>query len=104
MDAKRTIKRKDLFKMLGTFESVRNCPSRNGENQAPNQFEIFYENGRAFQSYSTLIAVRMSGQWYFTDSHDYSVTTSGHCKRFCGYTTQERRKGLKDGTFILITD
>ena len=104
MEAKNTITKKQLFEMLGAFKSVRNCPSRNGESQAPNQFELFFENGRVFQSYSSLVAARVNGRWYFTENHDYSVTTSGHCGRWCGYNTKERRKGLKDGQFTFITD
>jgi hypothetical protein len=62
------------------------------------------ENGRAFQSYDSLIAVRYNGNLYLTEDHDYSNTTSKYATEWTGYTTQERRQGLKDGRFILITD
>lgn len=98
------ISKAELMKQLGNFVSVQNTEARNGYNQASNQFEIRFENGTAFQSYRTLIAVRMKGQLYLSDSHDYSRTTSSHCTRWTGYTTQERRKGLNTGEFTLISD
>jgi hypothetical protein len=104
MAEKRTITMDELTKKLGKFISVENTPSRNGYNNAPNQFEIRFENGRVFQSYSTLIAARVCGELYLTDSHDYSNTTSAHTTRWTGYTTAERRAGLKDGRFINIID
>ena len=100
----KTIKKSDLIAKLGNFVSVKNTESRNGYGIAPNQFEIRFENGTVFQSYRSMIAVRMNGQLYFTDSHDYSNTTSGHCKRWCGYSAQQRRAGLESGKFILIED
>ena len=102
--AERTIKMDELTKKLGKFISVENTPSRNGYNTAPNQFEIRFENGRVFQSYNTLIAVRMGGELYLTESHDYSNTTSAHTTRWTGYNTAERRAGLKRGRFINIID
>lgn len=99
-----TIKRNELTEKLGNFVSVQNTESRNGYNYAPNQFEIRFEHGTVFQSYRTMIAVRMNGQLYFTDSHDCSNTTSRHCKSWCGYSAKERREGLQSGKFILIED
>ena len=100
---KRTITRNVLTKKLGNFISVENLPSRNGQRKAPNQFELKFENGRVFQSYDSLIGVMMnSGDICFTDRHDYSNTTSLHCKNWCHIDTRTRREGLKSGKFIGI--
>lgn len=99
---KQTIKLADLMLMLGKFVKVENAPSRNGYGKAPNQFIIRYENGTIFQSYETLIGAKINGHLYLTNSHDYSNTTSGHCGRWCGFNTKERRKGLTDGTITFI--
>ena len=98
----KTIKKSELMGMLGNFRSVRNTPSRNGESQAPNQFELFFENGRVFQSYRSLVAVNINGQLYFSPEHDYSVTTSSHLARWCGYNAAERRNMLKNEEAIFI--
>ena len=100
----KTIKKSTLMKKLGAFVSVHNTPSRCGYGEAPNQFEIRFENGSAFQSYRSLIAVKMGGQLYLTGNHDYSNTTCGHVGRWCGYNTKERRAGLDNEKFIFITE
>ena len=100
----KTISRKALMKKLGNFISVSNTDSRNGMSKAPNQFELTFENGKAFQSYESLIGVYMNGAYYFTANHTYSNTTSGHCTRWCGYNAAERRKGIANGTFYFVKD
>lgn len=97
----KTIKKSEVMEKLGKFISVENCASR-CTGTAPNQFELTFENGSVFQSYSSLIGVRIGNQYYFTSDHYYSNTTSGYCGRWCGYNCRERRKGLEDGRFILI--
>lgn len=100
----KTIKKSTLMKKLGAFVSVCNTPSRCGYGVAPNQFDIRFENGRVFQSYRSLIAVKMDGQLYLTGNHDYSNTTSGHVGRWCGYNAKERRAGLANEEIIFITE
>jgi len=102
MTKERKIKETALFKKLGKFVKVENSASRNGCGSAPNQFELTFEHGRVFQSYKTLIGVYFNGEYYFSNSHDYSNTTSSHTTRWCGYDCKERRKGLADGKFINI--
>lgn len=104
MDNAKTITKATILANLGNFKSVNNTPSRNGCGAAPNQFELYFEHGCAFQSYDTLIGIYYRGEYYFTDSHDYSKTTSGYTTRWCGYSAPERRKGLADGKFIQIVD
>ena len=98
------IKRSELFAKLGNFISVKNLASRNGRGIAPNQFELTFENGKVFQSYKTMIAVRYNGKLYLSPSHIYSNTTSRHCTAWSGYNSKERIAGLKNGNFTFIYD
>lgn len=98
----KSITKRELMGKLGEFIRVENAESRNGCGSAPNQFIIQYQNGEVFQSYHSLVGARIGGQLYFSGYHDYSNTTSGHCKRWCGFTAPERRKGLETGQFIYI--
>ena len=99
----RTITKDKLMKRLGNFISVENLPSRNGQEKASNQFELKFENGKVFQSYDSLIGVILSnGEICFTDLHDYSNTTSLHCKNWCGIDTKSRRSGIKSGKYMRI--
>ena len=94
----KTIKKSLLFHQLGTFVRVQNLSSPRSWNPVPNQYDIEYENGIVFQSYGSLIAVRMNGYLYLTASHDYSKTTSKYATEWTGRTTAERRSGDSAGT------
>lgn len=98
----KTIKKSELMEKLGKFISVENLPSRNGQNTAPNQFEITFENGEVFQSYSSLIAVKIGGELYLSHKHDFSNITNRFCTAWSGRSLSERRAGLKDETITLI--
>ena len=100
----KTIKKSLLLRQLGGPRKVRNLQSPRSYRDVPNQFDIECENGISFQSYQTLIAVRMNGYLYLTSSHDYSNTTSKYATEWTRYTTKERREGLKTGKFILIEE
>lgn len=99
-----TITKHELFSKLGDFKKVQNCQSASSYRDVPNQFILYFENGEVFQSYSSMIAARLYGSrvWYFTDYHDYSVTTAKYCNQFCGWNTPERRRMLKDGDAVWI--
>ena len=99
-----TITRSSLMALLGGIKNVSNLSSPRSYRPVANQYNLTMENGMAFQSYDSLIAVRFNGKLYLTDYHDYSNTTSKYATEWTGYTTQERRQGLKEGRFILITD
>lgn len=66
-----------------------------------NQFIIYYDNGVAFQSYCSLIAV-LSGQHLFINWNkwDYSKTTLKHLKMFINeytpYTYENKQQFLKE--------
>ena len=100
----KTIKKSLLLHQLGSVKSVRNLVSPRSYRPVANQFDAVHTNGISFQSYETLIAVRMNGFLYLTDAHDYSKTTSKYATEWTGYTTAERRKGLESGRFIRIVE
>lgn len=100
----KTIKKSLLLNQLGGPRKVQNLQSPRSCRDVPNQFDIECENGIAFQSYRTLIAVRMNGYLYLTRDHDYSNTTSKYATEWTGYSTKERREGLKSGKFIFIEE
>lgn len=100
----KTIKRSLLMHQLGGIRKVSNLCSPRSWRAVPNQYDLECENGIAFQSYSTLIAVRMNGYLYLTRDHDCSNTTSKYAKEWTGYSTKERRAGLESGKFILIEE
>ncbi len=99
-----TITRSELLRKLGAVLKVSNLTSPRSGRQVPNQYDLVCENGIAFQSYGTLIAVRLNGKLYLTDYHDYSKTTSKYAKEWTGYNLSERRAGLKSGRFISVVE
>jgi hypothetical protein len=98
------IKKSLLLRQLGEVKTISSLLSPTSERPVPNQFDRVHENGISFQSYKTLIAVRMNGYIYLSDYHDYSRTTSKYATQWTGFTTAERRKGLESGKFILIEE
>ena len=100
----KTITRSNLLRQLGAVRKVANLSSPRSWRPVPNQYDLVHENGIAFQSYETLIAVRLNGYLYLTDYHDYSKTTSKYATQWTGHTTAERRAGLESGKFIRIVE
>ena len=100
----KTIKKSLLLRQLGAIRKVQNLSSPRSGRDVPNQYDLIHENGIAFQSYGSLIAVRMNGYLYLTDYHDYSQTTSKYATEWTGFSTKERRAGLESGKFIKIVD
>lgn len=66
-----------------------------------NRITLVFERGEAMVSYSTLVGAynRVEGKYYFTDAHDYSVTTAKHVTQWSGISTAERRKGMDSGKY-----
>ena len=100
----KTIKKSLLLRQLGGPRKVQNLQSPRSYRDVPNQFDAVHTNGISFQSYETLIAVRMNGFLYLTDAHDYSKTTSKYATEWTGFTTRERIAGLESGRFIRIVE
>lgn len=72
-----------------------------------NQFKVFFNNGVAFQSYSSLIAIKLhNGKVYVSDKWDYSATTLKHFKLFLGITStkKEIQKMIDDGIYHLVSE
>ena len=82
---------KTIIKNLPT---VQNMQSSNG-NDIPNQFEIFTNDGKVFQSYSSTIAIITDGQIILDrDKWNYSRTTSKYRNLFLGETTKETQNNI----------
>ena len=77
---------------------VKNLKSSNG-NLVPNQFEIYLNNKRYFQSYDTIICYYDDkGLVLDTFATEYSRTTSKYLTLFTGMFTKELRQKIKDKT------
>lgn len=100
----KTITRSLLLRQLGAIRNVQNLSSPRSYRPVANQYDLVCENGIAFQSYGSLIAVRMNGYLYLTDYHDYSKTTSKYATEWTGFDTKTRREGLESGKFIRIVE
>lgn len=77
---------------------VYNMTSNNG-NTVPNQFIIQRGKTSTFQSYNTKIAV-CTPKYITLDSSalDYSRTTSIYLYKFLGFTREEIKQRIKDGS------
>lgn len=90
----------ELKEKLGAFIDVENATSRNGKNEAPNQFIITFTNGRALKSYDAYVGAYINGETYIGTSHDYSATTSRFVGQFLGMNQSARNKAIENGTVI----
>ena len=82
---------------------VRNMMSNNG-NFIPNQFEIYTNGGRYFQSYhSTIVFIDNNGKVFLDENDwDYSRTTGKYRNIFLGENMSEPRKKIKTADYELI--
>jgi hypothetical protein len=82
--------------------NVQNMTSPNG-NTVPNQFIVWTDNARYFQSYSTVI-VRIDNDGKVVldcKAWNYSKTTARYRNAFLNESTTETQKKIKDGTYTL---
>lgn len=100
----KSIKKSLLLRQLGGIRKVANLQSPRTYRPVANQYHLVCENGTAFQSYNSLIAVKMNGNLYLTNAHDYSSTTSKYATEWTGFTTKERRAGIESGEFIFVEE
>ena len=72
-------------------------------NKIANQFEIYGNKGKYFQSYNSIIAfINKKGQVYLDEYYwDYSVTTRKYRNEFLGEGIAETRKKIANGEYIL---
>lgn len=92
------MKLETLLKRAGAFQKVQNIAN------GPNQITIRCEKGTIFQSYDSIIAVRLrtDDKLYLTDKYDYSRTTSKYLNEFCGYTAGEIKKEIAEGNKDIV--
>lgn len=100
----KTIKKSLLLHQLGAIRKVQNLSSPRSHRGVPNQYDLVCENGIAFQSYDSLIAVRMNGYLYLTADHVFSKTTSKYATEWTGFSAKERKEGLESGRFLAIIE
>ena len=93
---------KELKQKLGVFVDVENAPSKNGQNEAPNQFIMTFENGTVLKSYDAYVAAIIDGQTYIGTEHDYSATTNRFVGQFLGMKLADRLKALDNETATLF--
>ena len=81
---------------------VYNMESPNG-NKVANQFEIYTDEGKYFQSYRSIIAfINNKGQVFLDDYYwDYSRTTGKYRNIFLNEGIVETRKKIKSGEYKL---
>ena len=81
---------------------TQNMLSSNG-NPVPNQFELFGDGKRIFQSYRSTIAVMEANKPTLLDAEkwDYSVTTGKYRNQFLGESIKETRAKIASGEYIL---
>lgn len=73
---------------------------RTGE-AVKNQYELQFDNGSIFQSYSSLIAIKCDGKLYVTDKYSYSRTTVRYLNQFTGLDKKTIDNGIKNKDIIL---
>ena len=82
--------------------NVSNITNNNG-NKAPNQFVISDNGSNYFQSYNSIIVKRSNGKIELDSYYwNYSKTTSKYRNIFLGETTQETRKKIDSGEYLLV--
>lgn len=80
---------------------VENLESPNG-NKVANQFVIYTESGKIFQSYNSVIVKIENGQIILDEYYwDYSKTTSKYRNIFLRETTKETQKKIDEGIYTL---
>lgn len=100
--------KEEILKALGNFKAVENMTSNNG-NDIPNQFIIYHENGRIFQSYNSIIVVSLDSEireegvkYYLGDDWEYSKTTGKYRNLFLRKDKKEILQDIKDGAAVEI--
>ena len=80
---------------------VRPMETKRG-NTATNQFVIFTDEGRYFQSYETIVAfISNDGAVTLNNCFEYSNTTSYYLGKFLGHGIAETRKKVNSGEYKL---
>ena len=83
---------------------VRQLISNNSGNPIANQFEIWTDKGKYFQSYnSTIVFIDKKGKVFLDEYYwDYSRTTGKYRNQFLGEYKNETEKKIKSKEYKLI--
>lgn len=90
------MKKDTLVKRLKGYVGTRSLSSPATGNAVSNQVVVNFENASVFESYGTLIAVKKDDKIYLSKDYNYSRTTSKYLNQFCGMTSKEVEKELKN--------
>ena len=97
-----------LIKQLGPFRYIQNMQNNNGTTVV-NQFEIYFEYGKLFQSYNSIIAIKfhcdvknnkLENKVILGKNYDYSTTTGKYRNIFLREKLKETRDKIDNGTYI----
>lgn len=96
---------KRVSTLLKTLPQVQNFTSHNG-NDVPNQYEIRTQDGRVFQSYSSIIAIVTNDGRTIVDTYkyDYSKTTMKYLCDFLRLDSIKEVRALIDSGSILTAN
>ena len=87
---------KQIAKSLGKVQRVE---------KGSNCYVYHCVNGIVLQSYRSMVAVRFnSGKVVFGPQYDYSATTRNHICKYIGMRADERRRGVSNGTIVVLKD
>ena len=93
--------------ILKNIPRVENIQSNRG-NDIPNQFIIYGDRWKLFQSYNSPIALIIDdktglyGKIYIFKDFDYSTTTGKYRNLFLNETLKETKAKLKNGEYIAV--
>ncbi|MCK9350828.1 MAG: hypothetical protein WCQ69_11345 [Bacteroidales bacterium] len=87
---------------LGNFQAVRQMEGPNGP--IKNQFIIYTDKGRVFQSYNTVIAARLGDGEVLLDERnwEYSRTTGKYRNLFLAEGINDTRRKIESGEYKLV--
>lgn len=94
-------KKENIKEVIKKVCKVENMVGNSGR-EIPNQFIIYGEDFKLFQSYTSPIAMFKGDKIYIFKNWDYSTTTGKYRNRFLGETKAETLKHLKSGEYIAV--
>ena len=89
---------------LTNIAKVENMLSNRSHKPVANQFKITLQNGtEVFQSYNSIIAVKVNGQTFLDRTcWDYSNTTSRYRKEFLNEDTKTTKEKIKNDVYVML--
>jgi hypothetical protein len=82
---------------------VENMVSPRSGREVANQFIMYIDGVKYFQSYNTVIAKIENGKTYLDLAWNYSRTTGKYRNQFLNMTTEETRKAIKNGEIVVTS-